>query len=108
MKRGIRARLERGWLFVIDIRLWRRLSLLCPVLLTACQHTNSYYADTPALPRASVSGVVKDATALNPVALDNQLDPTWLKPPSQLFTLGPGDKLEIEVLGDPGSRVTTV
>jgi protein involved in polysaccharide export with SLBB domain len=108
MKQGNRARLERGWWFVIDIRLWRRLCLLCPVLLTACHHTNPYYADTPALPSASISGAGKDSTALSPVALDDQLDPAWLKPPSQLFTLGPGDKIEIEVLGDPGSRVTTV
>jgi polysaccharide biosynthesis/export protein len=42
------------------------------------------------------------------VALTNQLDPAWLQPPTNLFTLGPGDKLEIELLDDPTSKTTTV
>lgn len=42
------------------------------------------------------------------VALTNQLDPQWLKPSESLFTLGPGDKLELEIMGEPTSKVTTV
>jgi protein involved in polysaccharide export with SLBB domain len=38
----------------------------------------------------------------------NRLDPAWLKPSEAQFTLGPGDKLEIEILGDPASKTTTV
>jgi len=40
--------------------------------------------------------------------LTNRMDPAWLQPAPDLFTLGPGDKLEIEVMGDPASRVMTV
>src|SRR5689334_2180979 len=31
-------------------------------------------------------------------------DPAWLQPPTKAFTLGPGDRLEIEVLGETGTR----
>src|SRR5947209_706611 len=49
------------------------------------------------------------AAALQPVALTNQLSAELLKPPTNLFTLGPGDKLEIELLGDATSKtITTV
>jgi protein involved in polysaccharide export with SLBB domain len=45
---------------------------------------------------------------LKPLTFTNAIDPSWLQPPTQLFTLGPGDKLEIELLGEPTSRTTTV
>ncbi|MDX1953460.1 MAG: polysaccharide biosynthesis/export family protein [Verrucomicrobiota bacterium] len=38
----------------------------------------------------------------------NQLKSEWLQAPTNFFTLGPGDRLEIEVLGDLSSRATTV
>ena len=38
----------------------------------------------------------------------NEIDPSWTQRPTNLFTLGPGDRLEIELLGDPGSRMSTV
>lgn len=46
-----------------------------------------------------------------PVAVDESrgtVDATWLKPPSAEFTLGPGDRLAIDVVGQEGSRVDTV
>jgi polysaccharide export outer membrane protein len=42
------------------------------------------------------------------VTLTNRLQPEWLKPPTARFTLGPGDKLEIEIMGEPTSRTETV
>jgi protein involved in polysaccharide export with SLBB domain len=45
---------------------------------------------------------------MSPVALGKPLDPSWLQPPKDLFTLGPGDKVEIELLGEPASKTTTV
>jgi polysaccharide export outer membrane protein len=45
---------------------------------------------------------------LSQVDLTNRFDPGWLRPSTNLFTLGPGDKLEIELLGEPGSKTTTV
>ena len=45
---------------------------------------------------------------LQTVALSNKLDQAWLKPSPALFTLGPGDRIEIEVIGEPLSRTTTI
>jgi polysaccharide biosynthesis/export protein len=42
------------------------------------------------------------------VVLTNQIDPNLRQPSPELFTLGPGDKLEIEVMGEPGSKSLTV
>jgi protein involved in polysaccharide export with SLBB domain len=42
------------------------------------------------------------------VTLTNRIDPAWLKPPSELFTLGPGDKLDIEFMGETNTLTSTV
>jgi protein involved in polysaccharide export with SLBB domain len=42
------------------------------------------------------------------VDLTNGFDHAWLRPATNLYTLGPGDKLEIELLSDPASKTTTV
>lgn len=42
------------------------------------------------------------------VPLTNQVDPAWLKPPADFFTLGPGDKIELELLGDPATKTLAV
>lgn len=49
-----------------------------------------------------------EPTKMESVSFTNQIDPSWLRPPTDLFTLGPGDRLEIELLGEPASKVTTV
>src|SRR4051794_30253995 len=41
------------------------------------------------------------------VTITNQLSPELLRPGNALFTLGPGDSVEIELLGNPASRVLT-
>ena len=89
-------------------RFWRKACLLLPVLLTACEHVEPHYADLPGAHSGPVTNVIANEAVLSPVALDHPMDPAWLKPPARLFTLGPGDKLEIELLGEPGSRVTTI
>jgi protein involved in polysaccharide export with SLBB domain len=62
---------------------------------------NGHYADVPEPQNPPPGGMTK-------VALNHQFDPAWLKPSPDLFTLGPGDRVEIELLGEPGSRATTV
>ena len=47
-------------------------------------------------------------TNLAIVTPTNQLNADLLKPPGDRFKLGPGDRLEIEILGEPTSRATTV
>jgi polysaccharide biosynthesis/export protein len=48
------------------------------------------------------------ATNLTAVALTNQLNPDLLRPVANAFTLGPGDSVEIEILGNPASRALTL
>jgi protein involved in polysaccharide export with SLBB domain len=43
-----------------------------------------------------------------PVATTNQIPPEWRAPPTARFTLGPGDVLDLEVLGMAGSRAQTL
>ncbi len=57
-------------------------------------------------PRAGKPVPVSEMTA---VETANQIDAKWLQPPDDPFTLGPGDRLEIEIIGDSKSRaITTV
>jgi protein involved in polysaccharide export with SLBB domain len=41
------------------------------------------------------------------LTVTNLLDPALLHPSANLFTLGPGDQLEIEIIGNPASRALT-
>jgi polysaccharide biosynthesis/export protein len=80
-----------------------RLSLLLSLFmmfLTACQHPTTHYSDLGAPPAA--------AEGLTRVSLSNRIDSAWLKAPSEPFKLGPGDKLELELLGEPTTKSTTV
>jgi protein involved in polysaccharide export with SLBB domain len=45
---------------------------------------------------------------LTAVTLTNQLTPDLLRPADNVFTLGPGDSVEIEVLGTPASHALTL
>src|ERR1035438_10004944 len=47
------------------------------------------------------------ATKLEAVTLTNQLPAEMLQPKGDMFTLGPGDTVEIEILGTPTSRAAT-
>jgi polysaccharide export outer membrane protein len=45
---------------------------------------------------------------LQTVSLTNKLNPEWLKPPTAPFTLGPGDRVEVELMDDITSRTVAV
>src|SRR5215470_7286369 len=88
---------------------FRRVSLpftfFTLLLFTGCRipapqnpHWSSHFAFA-----SSVS-----STNFSPVGLTNKVDPAWLRPPTESFTLGPGDKLEIELVGETNSLSTTV
>jgi protein involved in polysaccharide export with SLBB domain len=68
-------------------------------LAAGCQSTQPSF--TPIVPKDS-------GAQLSRVTLTNRIDPVWLQPPTDLYTLGPGDKLEIELIGEPTSRTATV
>jgi len=81
------------------------------VLLTGCEHVPPQFPDLPTMRGTESSALMTRTTngvSLSSVTLNKQIDPSWLQPPIQLFTLGPGDKLEIELLGEPSSRNTTI
>ncbi len=55
---------------------------------------------------------VRNPVPAAPVAIPDEargtIDAVWLKPSTAEFTLGPGDRLAIDVAGEPDSRVETV
>ncbi len=71
-----------------------------PILLIGCQNPRHKHPSLAATPTESAK--------LNQVDLTNRFDANWLQPSTELFTLGPGDKLELEILGDPASKTITV
>src|SRR4051794_21304541 len=74
---------------------WCGLALL---FLAGCQHPG---------PRFDPYAKTRAQPALQSVGTTNRINPDWLRPPSQPFTLGPGDRLEIELLDDIASRTLT-
>src|SRR5580765_2980306 len=52
----------------------------------------------------SVAGPPPASSAPPSVTVTNEMRPDLLRPVQNLFTLGPGDRLEIEIIGRPGSR----
>jgi protein involved in polysaccharide export with SLBB domain len=93
----------------------RHYFLLLPALaalLAGCRSTPPVYApvDMKTVGGAVASnGVVSsEAGGLAPqgftsVPQTNRIKLEWLRPPTAAFTVGPGDVLELEVLGDPKS-----
>lgn len=70
-------------------------------LLAGCR---SYGPSFDARQPAGGPAVKLEEGAFASVEQTNQVRPDWLKPPTEFFRLGPGDNLEIEVLGEPTSR----
>ena len=69
------------------------------VLATGCTHTGAGFQS---------KGQFAELTApVATVAVTNQLDPELLKAGKDFFTLGPGDRLEIEVVGQINTRTQT-
>jgi polysaccharide biosynthesis/export protein len=73
--------------------------LLLIAFFTGCQHPGPRF--DPYEPEAVVPVEMQE------VALEKQIRPEWLQPSTNFFTLGPGDQLELEVIGDPTTRTIT-
>lgn len=73
---------------------------LLPLLFAGCQQM----APKP----ARFGPAPATAAAMTPITLSNRIDSTWLCPPTNLFTLGPGDRLDIEFMGETNTLATTV
>ncbi len=70
-------------------------------LVAGCKTTGPRFDPHPTTPPTNNVSV----TFTNP--LPPALKPEWLAPSSQPFTLGPGDKVELEILGRTGTRAAT-
>jgi polysaccharide biosynthesis/export protein len=80
---------------------WLCSLLLCSALLgSGCRHTSGF--ETRMSQFAPLPGAVPES-----VTVSNQLDPGLLQARPAPFTLGPGDRLEIEILGQPDTRAVT-
>jgi len=55
---------------------------------------------------ARTQGTITDA-AFTQTKRQEPIHPEWLKPSPKPYTLGPGDKLEIEIIGETGTRADT-
>jgi hypothetical protein len=79
--------------------------LLLPLLwITACQ--NPFARTGPKFDARKPKPVASAVTNFTSVPLTNRLAPEFLQPTAEPFTLGPGDKIEIEILGDPGTQTS--
>ena len=75
------------------------LSVLC-LFLVGCQQAPVRVL--PPLPSGT-----PDTSVVASYTATNKIDPVWLQPPAEPFTLGPGDRVDIEVLGEPASKEAT-
>ncbi len=87
--------MRHPWLFKITAM------ALAAFALPACKSTPPHFT-----PVAKFSA--PPANSFTNVTLDRSLDASLTQTPTQPFTLGPGDRLEIEIIGEPPSRTTTV
>jgi polysaccharide export outer membrane protein len=76
---------------------------LCLALLTSGCHSTT----GPRFDAYATNLVASSPDLFGGVAVTNQLDPALLKPPTEAFRLGPGDRLDIEVLGDDAGPQST-
>lgn len=74
------------------------LFLMSMVFVSGCQHPG---------PRFDPYAVAK-GRKLEMQTITNNINPEWLKAPTQLFRLGPGDRLEIELMDDVASKSIAV
>lgn len=74
-------------------------SLFWVALLTGCQIPSHSKA-----PRFDPRPNAAASAEMNATTVRRTLDPALLQPPRDLFTLGPGDRIEVEILGTANSR----
>src|ERR1043166_6394364 len=75
---------------------------LAVVVVSGCQNPSPNRFN----PRQAETAVT--ATNLETVTITNRSNPELLQPSSDLFTLGPGDKIEIELLDVSLTRTATL
>ena len=76
------------------------------LLLAAGCKTTGHSKNTEFSSRSDASAL--QAGSVQMISVTNQLDSALLRAPTNLFTLGPGDKVEIELVDETNSASTTV
>src|SRR3569833_2711625 len=83
--------------------------LLC---VTGCESSNGYLFPSKTTHETHYSDTSTDtatnAAATQKLSVTNALDPALLRAPTNLFTLGPGDKLDIEMIEETNAPTTTI
>src|SRR6266404_3481546 len=77
----------------------KKTGIFCWLGLTAI-----LFAGCKSAPKNSF--IYPDANQSRGVVITNTLNPELLQPPGDLFVLGPGDVMDIEILGNAGSHAT--
>lgn len=75
---------------------------VCSLFLIGCQTTGPQFDA-----RKETQAKLTEVTNLKSVAPSKRLDPSLYKYSEDVFTLGPGDVVDLEIAGDPTSHVTT-
>jgi polysaccharide export outer membrane protein len=77
--------------------------LLPFLFLTACSTINK----GPRFDARSDSQAAVASPDFESTAAKEPMNPEWLQKPTKAYTLGPGDKIELEILGETGTRTET-
>lgn len=81
----------------------KRLFLLPLLLLTACSSATK----GPRFDARSDAAANIASPDFKSAAAEETIHPQWLQKPARDYTLGPGDKIELEILGEAGTRTET-
>lgn len=81
----------------------KRLPTLLLLLLPAC----TTVTQGPSFDAQAAAADVAVSPEFATVVSAESVRAEWLSPPQKAYTLGPGDKLELEILGEQGTRVET-
>lgn len=87
------------------------LFLVGLVALSGCQNSApSVHSGAALMGRTVDTGpaVPVNQNAFTVLPATGEIDPTWLQTPTNLFRLGPSDVIEIEILGERGSRAAAL
>ena len=85
----------------------KRIILLCSVGLLLAVAVGCSSTGKRTGPEAKLANLAPDATNAVTLSMTNQVHPELLRPSDAPFTLGPGDRVEIELLGTANSRAVT-
>src|SRR5882762_5438669 len=80
------------------------IAVMFPVLAllaSGCRHATPRYTALPGT-------VPTRRPAAQMTRMENRLDPAWLRAPTNFFTLGPGDRLEVDDLDSTNLTATVV